>query len=152
MAKATSTTSSDGQPTRSRLWLRVQSALALLFFLIGLIGAFLPLLPTTVFWILACIFAFRGSPRLRAFMLNHPVFGPGLRLWFEHGAISRRSKIFAVLSMTASSAFVTWILWERWVIIAIAVGTLAAVALWIATRREGPRSAPSTGTGTPEKP
>ena len=146
MPKAHKTPSDVGAPARSKLWLRVQSALALVFFVIGLIGAFLPLLPTTVFWILACIFAFRGSPRLRSFMLNHPVFGPGLRLWFEHGAISRKSKVFALVSMTLSAAFVTWILWERWIVIALAVGTLAAVALWLATRREGPRPEAEAGS------
>ena len=129
------------QPTkeRSSLWLRVQAGLALLFFLIGMAGAFLPLLPTTVFWIIACVFAFRASPKLRRRMLEHPTFGPGLKLWFEHGAISRRSKLIAILSMLVSGLVTTALLWGKAVVLLIIWGCLGAVALWMLSRPTGKR-------------
>jgi len=129
----------DPKKVRTTLWLRMQAGLALLFFFIGLVGAFLPLLPTTLFWIIACFFAFRASPKLRQRMMEHRIFGPGLRLWFEHGAIGRRSKMIAVFSMLVSGLVATALLWGKLVVLLIIWCCLAGVALWMITRSEGPK-------------
>lgn len=71
---------------------------------IGIVGAFLPVLPTTPFLLLAAWCFARSSPRLEAWLLNHKVFGPPLRDWRERGAINRRAKIMACLLMAASYA------------------------------------------------
>ena len=65
-------------------------ALGCLFVGLGMIGAVLPLMPTTIFLILATGCFARSSPRLEAWLLNHPRFGPTLRDWRERGAILRR--------------------------------------------------------------
>lgn len=59
---------------------------------LGIIGAFLPLMPTTIFMILAAGCFARSSPRLEAWLLGHPRFGPTLRAWRAEGAISRTGK------------------------------------------------------------
>jgi hypothetical protein len=66
-----------------------------LFVALGFIGALLPLMPTTIFLILAAGCFARSSPRLEAWLLNHPRFGPTLRAWRAEGAIGRRAKIAA---------------------------------------------------------
>ncbi|TDK39296.1 DUF454 domain-containing protein [Rhizobium deserti] len=71
---------------------------------LGLVGAFLPILPTTPFLLLAVACSARSSPRLEAWLMNHPTFGPPLRNWREKGAISKRAKITAVTLMAASYA------------------------------------------------
>ncbi|KKC35414.1 membrane protein [Devosia epidermidihirudinis] len=67
---------------------------------LGIIGAFVPLMPTTIFLIMAAWCFARSSPRLENWLLNHRQFGPTLRAWREHGAISRRAKIMACLGIT----------------------------------------------------
>ena len=74
----------------------VYLVLGLLFIALGFIGAFLPVLPTTPFLILATACFARSSPRLENWLLSHPRFGPSLRAWRERGAIPARAKLLAV--------------------------------------------------------
>ncbi|PVM88933.1 DUF454 domain-containing protein [Caulobacter radicis] len=76
----------------------------LAFTALGIIGAFLPLMPTTIFLILAAGCFGRSSPRLEAWLLNHPRFGPSVRAWRANGAIPRKAKVFACLGMAGGMA------------------------------------------------
>lgn len=71
---------------------------------IGFVGIFLPLLPTTIFFILAASCFARSSPRFETWILNHPRFGPPVRAWRDHGIISTRAKTLAVCGMLAGFA------------------------------------------------
>jgi len=75
---------------------------------VGFVGAFLPLLPTTPFLILAAACFARSSPRLENWLLNHRQFGPMLRAWREHGAIPVKAKILACLGMSIGYALFWW--------------------------------------------
>src|SRR5690606_12798071 len=74
-------------------------ALGLMLVGLGFIGAFVPLMPTTIFLILAAACFTRSSPRLEAWLLNHLPFGPTRRAWRAGGAVPRRAKIAACLGM-----------------------------------------------------
>ena len=67
---------------------------------LGVIGAVTPLLPTTIFLIGAAGCFARSSPRLEAWLLDHPQFGKTLRDWRSDGAISRPAKMMACAGMT----------------------------------------------------
>lgn len=74
--------------------------LAGLFFTgLGIIGAILPVMPTTVFLIVAVYCFGRSSPRFESWLLNHRHYGPTLRNWQKYGAISRRVKFIACIGM-----------------------------------------------------
>ena len=60
------------------------------------LGAFLPVLPTTPFLILAAACYARASTRFYSRLLNNPMFGPTLRAWRRDRSIPRRAKHTAI--------------------------------------------------------
>jgi uncharacterized membrane protein YbaN (DUF454 family) len=75
---------------------RVYLVLGFAFVALGFVGAFLPVLPTTPFLILAAACFARSSPRLESWLLSHRRFGPSLRAWREHSAIPRKAKMMSL--------------------------------------------------------
>ena len=75
-------------------------ALGFLMLGLGVIGAFLPVMPTTIFLIFAAWFFGRSSPAMETWLLEHPQFGPVLLRWREQGAIPPKAKVLACLGMT----------------------------------------------------
>lgn len=55
---------------------------------LGVIGAFLPVLPTTPFLILATVLSYNSSPRIRQWLLDHPVFGGTIQNYLENRSIT----------------------------------------------------------------
>ncbi|MEO9462297.1 MAG: YbaN family protein [Marinomonas sp.] len=101
---------------------------------LGAIGAFLPLLPTVPFLLLAVFCFARSNKEWEQRILNHPTWGPQVRDWQERRAISRRSKMIAIATLIAGAVF-SWVtVGAPW-----AYASLAVVAIsgsWIATRNE----------------
>lgn len=75
---------------------------------LGVIGAFLPVMPTTIFLILAVGCFSRSSPRLERWLLDSPTYGPSLRAWREQGAVSRKGKLYASLGMAVGYGLFWW--------------------------------------------
>lgn len=73
---------------------------------IGAVGVVVPLLPTTVFMIVALWAFSRGSSRFQAWLYGHPRFGPSLHAWRERRAIAPAAKLAAVAMMLASMVVV----------------------------------------------
>ena len=101
---------------------------------LGALGAFLPIMPTVPFLLLAVYFFARSSPELEQKILDHPHWGPQVLDWRERRAISRRAKTIAIGAM-ATGAVVTYItLGAPWYWVSIAI--LVIAGSWIATRNE----------------
>jgi uncharacterized membrane protein YbaN (DUF454 family) len=116
------------------LWLLLAyAALAL-----GVVGIFVPGLPTTPFVLLAAFAAARGSDRLHAWMLAHRLYGPMIRDWQAHGAVSRRAKYWALGSM-AACAVIFFLTAPRWWMAALGSAIMAVVGSWLWLRPEPPR-------------
>lgn len=115
-------------------WKRQAFAVAGVFLAtIGLIGLVLPLMPTTIFMILAAGCFARSSPSLEARLLNHPTFGPPIRTWQEKGAISHTGKIAAVSGIALGLALF-WMVPTALGAKLIASVIMAAIAWWIWSR------------------
>jgi uncharacterized membrane protein YbaN (DUF454 family) len=101
-----------------------------------MLGAFLPLLPTVPFMLLAAFFFARSSERLHAWLLGHPVFGRAIVEWHERGAINPRAKRYATVSIAL--VFVLSIVLALKPVILLVQGlVLLAVLIFIWTRPNG---------------
>jgi uncharacterized membrane protein YbaN (DUF454 family) len=121
----------------ARLTRALWTAAGLAALALGLIGVFLPLLPTTPFVLLAAACFARSSPRLHDWLLRHPVFGPAIRDWRDHRAIPRKGKIAAVVAMTAAFGLSLALGLRLWVLLAQGA-VLLAMGSWIVTRPSPP--------------
>ncbi len=72
------------------------TALGLLSLGLGVLGIFLPVLPTTPLLLLAAALFLRGNRNLYDWLLNHPELGPYIRNFMEHKAIPLRVKVISV--------------------------------------------------------
>ena len=102
---------------------------------LGVIGIFVPGLPTTPFVLLSAFAAARGSRRLHAWLLAHRQFGPMIRDWQATGAVSRRAKRAATAMMALSAAVMFATAPKLWM---AATGTaiMGVVAIWLWRRPE----------------
>ncbi len=113
-----------------RVFLWIAGSLSLC---LGVIGLFLPIMPTVPFVLLAAACYARASPRLHAWLLANRSFGPAIRQWEEHRAISRRAKYYALTLMAVSFPLSIFFVlggkpWLQGTLFAIWI----AVSLWLA--------------------
>ena len=98
---------------------------------LGVIGAFLPILPTTPFVILAAFFFSKGSKRLHRWLTTRPYVGPAVVEWERHGVIRPRAKLLAsaaILVLFANTLlFVPVPVWIKGVVTAIGAAVLAFI-------------------------
>lgn len=109
---------------------------------LGIIGAFLPVMPTTVFMLIA-VWAFsKSSARLERWLLEHPRFGPRIREWREHHTIPLPIKLTAWGSMAAS--LTVMIVAGAAPIALIGAGSVMLIgAVYIASRPSKPPAKPA---------
>lgn len=114
-------------------WLLAYTSLGL-----GLVGIVVPGLPTVPFVLLSAFAAARGSQRLHDWLLAHRQFGPMIRDWQAHGAVSRRAKWLAVTMMSVCAVIMFLTAPKVWM---AATGTaiMTVVAIWLWARPEPPR-------------
>lgn len=111
---------------------------AVLCLALGIVGIFIPGLPTTVFILMAGWAAARSSPRFSEWLESHRIFGPMLRDWRRHGAVSLKSKITATVMMTACAAILFLTSSRIWLAETI-TAVMAVVLMWLWLRPEPPR-------------
>jgi uncharacterized membrane protein YbaN (DUF454 family) len=83
---------------------------------LGVIGIFLPILPTTPFLLLAAACFARSSPRFYNWLVNHPKLGPWIRDFLEGRGIPLKGKVYAISTMWISigfSCYLVPLIWAR---------------------------------------
>ena len=103
-------------------------ALGVVALALGVIGIFVPLLPTTPFLILAAFAFERSSERLHNWLINHPRLGPPIETWRRYGAISRRAKILSMAMIVAVFALSLILGVQGWVLAVQAIALTGASA------------------------
>ncbi len=101
---------------------------------LAVIGAILPVMPTTIFVILAAWCFARSSPALERRLLEHPRFGPHIVRWREKGAVSRSGKVAATIAFAVSIALTLALTAMPWPLIPI--GAAVVIGGWLWTRPE----------------
>ncbi|MGR6861991.1 YbaN family protein [Aliivibrio salmonicida] len=100
--------------------------------ILGFIGIFIPLLPTTPFLLLASVCFMRVSPRVHTWLISHPKLGPPIVEWQKHKTIKASIKKKAIIMIVLSfliSITITPILWVKAMLLIFAV----ALIYWFST-------------------
>ena len=121
-------------------------ALAAVCVVLGLLGVFVPVMPTVPFLIVAAWAASRSSPRLHRWLTNHPRFGRQLREWNDYGIVPRRAKWFTTAMMAISATSMLVVAPRAW-LPAVAAGIAAmGLVLWWLWRRPEHKPADPAGS------
>ena len=104
---------------------------ALGLFCVGMayIGIIVPGIPFSIFLVIAAWAFAKSSPRLHAWLYNHPWFGSFLTNWTEKKVFPTRGKYAMILVMASSLAFL-WFTTENLKAVLWSGGFMALVAVW----------------------
>ncbi|HSW55792.1 MAG TPA: YbaN family protein [Ignavibacteriaceae bacterium] len=93
---------------------------------IGVIGIFLPILPTTIFLILASACFIKSSPKANEWLKNHKILGMYIQNYQDKSGLTIKSKIFNItllwLMISVSAIFFTELWSIKFILFAIAIG------------------------------
>lgn len=136
---------SPPQPRGPR-WL-LFAVLGWVFVGVAVLGAMLPVLPTTPFLLLACGCFARSSPTWNRWLVRSPVFGPVLHDWQRHRGIRPHVRLTAVVTiLVVGGLSLSWgglAAWAKWLVGGLLAMGLVVVVRLPAARDEGEKEAGS---------
>jgi hypothetical protein len=118
---------------------------------LGVLGMFLPLLPTTVFLLMAAYCYSRSSERFHTWLLTNRLFGPYIKNYKSGKGISVRQKISTISILWVSIGVSIWLVGGFWItLLLLAIAVAVTVHLvWIKTYR--PEYDPTSPVSAPEQ-
>lgn len=99
--------------------------------IMGVVGVFLPVLPTTPFLLLAAALYMRGSGRMYNWLLSHPFLGEYIRNFKEYKAIPLRVKVVSVACVWVTLLYCAFFVAREWWMSALFVVIAFAVSFHI---------------------
>ncbi|WP_227591522.1 YbaN family protein [Acinetobacter stercoris] len=113
------------------VWMRwIFICLAWLCIVLGIIGVFIPGLPTVDFIILATFFAARGSKRLHQFLLSNRYIRQIVEEWQLNRRIPKKAKYLSTVSMSLAAAIMIWTIPHPWFVYP-AILCMFCVLVWM---------------------
>lgn len=107
-------------------------AIGCLALALGLVGVFLPVMPTAPFIIVAAWGFAESSPRFDRWLRSHRLFGKLIHDWETRRAVPRLGKIFATVALSISLPFTAWMLGlEYWWLSALIIAVCSGVMIWL---------------------
>jgi uncharacterized membrane protein YbaN (DUF454 family) len=106
--------------------------LGTLFVVIGIIGIFVPVLPTTPFLLLAAFFYLRGSKRFYDWLMNNRVCGSYIRNYIEGRGMPLRVKIFTIALLWTGIGISIWLTYPNLIVLIILLVVAIGVTIHIA--------------------
>ena len=98
---------------------------------LGAAGIFLPVLPTTPFLLLAAACFMRSSDRLHEWMLTNRWFGPYIRNYREHKAVTKRTKTVTLVLLWGTIGYTAFGVVSSWTLRALLLVIAAAVTVHV---------------------
>ncbi len=125
-------------PSRSRLVRWALIGLGSLLVAVGIVGIFLPLLPSTVFFLMALGCYGKSSPSAYRWMTTNRLFGKHLREYREDKGATVATKVVSLLTLWAgigASEYFIENLWVRLLLVGVALGVSVHLVLLRTIRR-----------------
>jgi len=120
----------------------------------GVVGIFVPILPTTPFLLLAAFFYARSSDKFLHWLLYNRWFGTYIRNYREGRGMPRREKILTItalwLTIGLSAAFAVSVWWVKLLLVVIAIAVTIHL-MRIKTYRPEPDPKTIKPTALPEQ-
>jgi len=105
---------------------------------LGVVGIFLPGLPTTVFLLIAFWAFSKSSERFQVWLWTHPRLGRPIRDWHQHQVIPLKAKMLAASMMSLSFIYVAFFIADSWVLPTVMAAVMVPSALYVLTRASEP--------------
>ena len=102
---------------------------------LGVLGIFLPILPTTPFLLLSAFCYVRGSKRLYLWLLNHKYFGPYIKAYYEKKGITRKTKIVAITTLWLSILICVSFFLNQWYLRVMLLTIASIVTVYICKQK-----------------
>lgn len=118
------------KPLRSPLLRHLLFACGWVAVLLGMVGIFLPVMPTTPFLLLAAACFIRSSERFYDWLVGHPRLGPYLTYYLDGGGMPYRAKVYTLLLMWGSMGLSAWLVGKLWVAALLLVSAIS-VSIYI---------------------
>lgn len=125
--------------SRSRLMRALYLVLGLVLLITGIVGIFVPLMPTTIFLILAAWCFSKSSQRLENWLLGHATLGPTIVNWRKHGVIPPRAKFMACTGMAVGFLIFLIAAHPAWWLFLLVAAVIGSCAWYVLSRPSAPR-------------
>lgn len=122
---------------------------------LGILGIFVPVLPTTPFLLLAAFCYARSSERFHQRLLTNRWFGQHIKNYRQGRGIPLRDKILTLIVLWLTLGFTVLVAapawWVKLVLLAVGIGVTGHL-LWIKTRKPEARAEMKASSRSPEEP